>query len=154
MTRHPRTRRSRGAALVEAALVLPLLMTVVLGFFDFGAWELQSTQAASAARDGARVAILRYKQADVPGSADNQAVVDAVKRRLAGQKYTSLTVTCVGPASATPITGGCAAASVDSDRVLVKIAWSRTPWTFVGGWFGTKTIDGSSTMVINGLPTP
>jgi Flp pilus assembly protein TadG len=138
--------------LVEAALVLPILLTVVLGFFDFGSWELQSTQASSAARDGARVAILRYKQADVAGSADNKAIVDAVKRRLAGQTYSSLTVTCVGPTTTTPITGGCAAAQVDRDRVLVNISWSRKPWTFVGGWFGTQTIKGSSTMVINGLP--
>ena len=75
------TRRLRGddgAVLVEAALVLPIILFVMLGMTEYSVAELQANQASSAARDGARVGILDYKQADVPGSASNNAIVAAV----------------------------------------------------------------------------
>ena len=149
MTRH----RERGVSTVEAAFVLPILFTILLTFFDFGSWELQSTQGAAAARDGARVAVLHYAAADVPASSDYAAIKAAVTKRLAGQGYSSLTVTCVGPSTTTPLAGGCSAATVDNNRVLVTISWTRQPWSPIGTLLGPRTITGTATMTINGLPT-
>ncbi len=145
-------RRERGVSTVEAAFALPVLFTLVLTFFDFGSWVLQSNQAAAAARDGARVGILHYVSADVPASSDYTAIQTAVRRRLAGQAYTSLTMTCVGPSSTTPVSGGCAAATVDTDRITVNLSWTRTAWSPIGRLFGSQTIRGTATMTINGLP--
>ena len=51
-------RRERGAALLETALVLPLVLLVAVGIFDFGrafqTWQVLT----NAAREGARVAVL------------------------------------------------------------------------------------------------
>jgi Flp pilus assembly protein TadG len=66
LTRTRKAGSERGATLVEAALVLPLLLLVVLGILDFGLlfWRFESV--TNAAREGARVAILPgYSTTDV-----------------------------------------------------------------------------------------
>lgn len=51
-------RDERGQALVEFALVLPILLLLVLGIIDFGrAWNLHQT-ITDAAREGARRAVV------------------------------------------------------------------------------------------------
>lgn len=45
----------RGAAAVEFALTFPLGMTILAGAIDGGMYMVESTVAARAARDGARV---------------------------------------------------------------------------------------------------
>ncbi len=51
-------RDERGQALVELALVIPILLVLVLGIFDFGrAWNLHQT-ITDAAREGARKAVV------------------------------------------------------------------------------------------------
>ena len=49
-------RTERGAALVETAFVLPILMLFVLGMIDLAMWNFQRSQTSSSARDGARYA--------------------------------------------------------------------------------------------------
>ena len=49
-------RRERGAAAVEFALVLPLLLSAVGGAVDFGRLYYQQIMLSNAARDGARLA--------------------------------------------------------------------------------------------------
>jgi Flp pilus assembly protein TadG len=49
-------RRERGAAAVEFALVLPLLLSTVGGAIDFGRLYYQQIMLSNAARDGARLA--------------------------------------------------------------------------------------------------
>jgi len=53
-----RRRRSRGQALVEFALVLPLLILIFMGLFDFGRAVFAWNTLSNAAREGARVAIV------------------------------------------------------------------------------------------------
>ena len=53
----PRSRR-RAAAIVELAVVLPLLLTVILGIVEFGRAMMVSNLLTSAAREGAREAAL------------------------------------------------------------------------------------------------
>lgn len=58
-------RSERGAAAVELALVLPVLLVLVLGIVEFGrAFQVQATLAA-AAREGARVFALGGTDAEV-----------------------------------------------------------------------------------------
>ena len=77
----------RGAQIIEAALVLPLLLLVVLGILDFGVlfWRFESV--TNAAREGARVAILPgYSTTDVENRVQ-QYLTDA---GLAGTPVTTV----------------------------------------------------------------
>ncbi|MHA7177553.1 TadE/TadG family type IV pilus assembly protein [Arthrobacter sp. Sr24] len=51
----------RGAAAVEFALVLPVLLGVLLGIMEFGFLFNQQISASNAAREGARYAAVHYQ---------------------------------------------------------------------------------------------
>lgn len=53
-----RPRRSRGQALVEFALVFPVIVLLIFGFIDVGRAVLAYNTLTSAARQGARVAVV------------------------------------------------------------------------------------------------
>jgi Flp pilus assembly protein TadG len=55
---HSKGRRRRGAALVEAALTLMLLLTLIFGIFELGIALFRNHVASEVARQGARVAIV------------------------------------------------------------------------------------------------
>jgi Flp pilus assembly protein TadG len=55
-----RRRRDRGAAAVEAALVLPLLLMLVFGMIDFGRMLNAQLRVTEGAREAARAASLGY----------------------------------------------------------------------------------------------
>jgi Flp pilus assembly protein TadG len=55
MKRH---RNERGAAIIEVALTLPLLLLVCVGIFEFGRAYMTQQVLTNAAREGARVAVL------------------------------------------------------------------------------------------------
>jgi Flp pilus assembly protein TadG len=58
MTRLKRWKSERGAALLEAAITIPMLLLVSVGIFEFGrayqTWQILT----NAAREGARIAVL------------------------------------------------------------------------------------------------
>jgi Flp pilus assembly protein TadG len=70
-----RRRSERGAALLEVALTLPLLMFVCVGILEFGRAYQTWQVLTNAAREGARVAVL-------PGM-DNAAVTSRVRQYMA-----------------------------------------------------------------------
>ena len=143
--------REEGVTLVETALVLPLVLLLVFGLVDLGLWVFDSTQAAAAARDGARVAILDYLNADVPGTADRASVQAASRRHVDAPSVMTVAVRCVRQDD-TSIT--CAQALPGEDRVEVRVSWERQTLTFVGGMFGdaARRVSGTSAMSIAGQP--
>ena len=73
----PRRARRRGAALVEFALVMPLLLLLLIGIMEFGrAWS-HTQVITDAARQGARLAALLNNS-----SAGQDSVRTVVKRAL------------------------------------------------------------------------
>jgi Flp pilus assembly protein TadG len=146
-------RSQRGAALAEAAIVLPLLFLLVFGLIDLGHWEFQVTQAAAAARDGARAGLMAYKTAQgttaSPGGAGFTAINSAVSARLAGQGYT-LAVACVSAVDET--SKSCTTAEPDADRIKVTVTWSRSPLTPVSAAFGVQQVSGKAVMRVLGAP--
>lgn len=65
-----RTRDDRGAAAVEFALVLPLLLLVVFGIFDAGRMLNMQIALTQAAREGVRVAALGGSAGDAVARAE------------------------------------------------------------------------------------
>lgn len=147
-------RTQRGSLLLEAALVMPIVIALILGAADFGFWVFATTEAASSARDGARAGTFSYLHADVPGSSDAIAITNAVRRRLQGEVVTT-TIHCVGPTDTVPLAGGCAGASIiNPDRIQVTVSWPRSALSYLSKPFGaTQTVRASAVMSLAGLPT-
>lgn len=77
--------RQTGAAVVEMALLLPLLLTVVFGIIDYGRFFFIRAAVTAAVADAARTAVL-------PAATDEQvthivenALLDPVSSRAGGQ---------------------------------------------------------------------
>jgi Flp pilus assembly protein TadG len=63
-----RARRTRGQAMVEFTLILPLLLLLIFGIYQFGQAYSNYIQVTNAARDGGRKALV--SRSDASGVAD------------------------------------------------------------------------------------
>jgi hypothetical protein len=148
---HARVRGDQGAVVVEAAIALPIVIFLLLGIADVGMAVFQTSQATSAARDGARAGIVHYLGASDTASTDYATYIyPAIRDRLVGQPFNSPQVACTHAGAAID----CASA-LPGDTVTVTVTWSYTPVSPFGQVFGAKTIKGGSAMRIVGqAPTP
>ena len=80
-------RQERGAALVEAAIVIPLLLLLVLGVVEYGFIVNRGTLLNNAAREGAREAVFGSSESEI-----EQRVRDASPNL--DQDALTVTVTC------------------------------------------------------------
>lgn len=64
----PDRRRDRGAAMVEFALIAPILVVLLVGIIEFGRAYNAQISIQGAAREGARALALRNSAADVEGA--------------------------------------------------------------------------------------
>jgi len=143
--------RERGATMVEFALVSVVAFAIIFGLAELGLVVFGNSVGSSAARDGARVGLINYVDADVPGSTNNLAVVAAVKKRLVGIViYQSASVVC-RPGDDLTATEPCRPASVDLARNdLIEVA---VTWRHIGGAaVGPATHSATARMVIGGAP--
>ncbi len=94
----------RGAAAVEFALVLPVLMLLLVGILGFGhAYHVQ-TVLGNAARDGVRILALS-NDADAASAAQDTAIASASPSvALSADQITVTPATCDTSAGGTPST--------------------------------------------------
>jgi Flp pilus assembly protein TadG len=126
-----RSRRRRGAAMVEFALVAPVFFLVVLGMVEFGRMIMVQQVLTNATREGARRAV-------VEGATESEVktlVTDYLKNSSVG----GTTVT-VNPSNL-PNAGFGDPVTVTVSVPFETISWSGTPW-FLGG----KTLKASTMM--------
>ena len=149
-------RSERGAVLVEAAIVLPVLMLFILGLIDLAMWDFQRSQASSAARDGARAGIVAVTNADCAQpcvgalAVNHNTISDAIAAKLGGKTFT-FTVKCMSASSTLPKTCAATPATVDRDRVEVHVTWNRPAMTFVSKMVGaSSTVQATSRMTLTG----
>jgi len=67
-------RRRKGAALVEFALIVPLLIFLLLGIIEFGIMVMHQLTLEQAAREGSRIAAVRNPLADITQRITNSAL--------------------------------------------------------------------------------
>ncbi len=129
--RHLRT--ERGAAAVEFALVLPVLIILVLGIAEFGhAFQVQGTLSA-AAREGVRLMALQNDPA-----AARTAVRNAATSLDPGVTNAQIVIS---PAT-------CPTLSAGSTSVRLTVTY---PMPYLTGFFGTGvTLTGTGVMRCNG----
>ena len=132
-------RHSRGATLVEFALVMPVFVTLLLGIVEFGRAMMVNQLVTEAARQGARLAVL--------ANTTNQQTQDAVKTFLnstTGVSTGSVTVTIT---NANAASGNTLTDAQTGDLITVHVSVpfssaSLLPPTYLAG----KSMIGLSTM--------
>ena len=90
--------RDRGAAAVEFALVVPILLAVMFGIVDYGLWFGDSLNVRQGVDEGARRAVVK-DFGTCTGSSESEKTACVVKERigaLGGTVYVQVSVT--GPA--------------------------------------------------------
>ncbi len=110
----------RGAAALEFAIVLPVLVLLLLGIVDFGVVMGAQTQISNAAREGARAGALT----GVYTQAENAAKNAIASMPGATDSGTSVTITCTQTSGAT-----CSLIDSTSDTgstIKVSIAYVHT----------------------------
>jgi Flp pilus assembly protein TadG len=109
MTREP-ARRDRGAAAVEFAIILPILLLLIAGIIDLGRMMYTEVVLSNAAREGSRMIALGYSTADA------QTRVDAAAINI-GTATATVTATC--PASPVPTDGASVQVTSDFEWLLL-----------------------------------
>lgn len=99
MMKGDRSKRARGVAAVEFALVVPLLLVLVLGTIDWGWYFFVRAVVVNASREGARTGSLYASAAAVaPAEAAARAYLSG---SLDASRATELTATVIPGAGAT-----------------------------------------------------
>jgi Flp pilus assembly protein TadG len=127
-------RPERGAAAVEFALILPVLLLILLGIIEFGRVYNAQMQLTAAARDGARV--MSINSAPSTAAADARAATIASAGALNPAVADSQINIAVSPSS----TGVCMPGALATVTVTY-------PMQFLSGMFGASiTLTGKGVM--------
>ena len=121
--------RDRGAAAVEMAILLPMLLLVIAGLADLGRAFYYQVVISNAAREGARMLALNYTTAQM------QSRVSAAAMDISGVTASSFVV-CPASVPAPPATPPAAS---------VTVQVSGFQWMFLGN---ISTLFGAT------IPTP
>ncbi len=126
-------KHSRGQALVEFALIVPVLFFLILGAFDLGFAVYANNTVSLAAREGARYGVTRRTSPTV-----DQDICQRVTDSSA-----ALNVTCATPNWSLGKTQG--------SILTVTVTYTYTPFVpLIGGLLGSGnlTFTGQSNMVV------
>ena len=134
MRRPSRARSGRGQALVEFALVIPLLLLLVFGIVDAGRLIYAYNTVANSARNGARVAIVNQSTSGTATCDTTQATAWPTGCALAsgvtlGLKPTDINVTYRDYSDTT----ACASPYIIGCLAVVKVTGTFQPLTPVIG---------------------
>jgi Flp pilus assembly protein TadG len=129
--------RERGAAIVEFAVVLPLLLTVLFGIIEYG-WVFMVRQTLqTAAREGCRLAVL---QTTVEPYSN---IIERVNQVMGPTGLTTYDINMTHATGSSPL-----------ETVTVSIPYGDV--SLMGGFFGEKSFDiaGSCSMRKEGWTDP
>jgi Flp pilus assembly protein TadG len=130
VTRTLRRWRDRGAAAVEFALCVPLLVLLIFGSIEFGLAVQARTSVGNAAREGVRMASLVGAHDGVSADGEVRASATSAMAGITGTK--TVTTTCVNPDATTCIFGSAEAGAVATVVVTLN-------YTGVTGMFSLLT---------------
>src|SRR5262245_49719732 len=141
-----RARRERGSAVVEFAVILPILLLIVLGIADFGLAMNTYNNETQLANEGARWAVVNTN----PGSGSLQTYIKS--QGDTSQIQNNSTVCISFPAN--PATGTSQQVG-DPVQVTVAVVFNWLPYITnkIGNAGTTKTITGKAVMRLEQPPT-
>jgi len=140
-----RHRRSRGQSLVEFALVFPLFVVLLFGFFDVGRLVYVNNAVAQAAREGARWASVAGRVQDATYPAN---IVTQTENGMVAVPTPTVTVKCFLPTD--PSLGTPAAVCASGDILQITVTSKVDMVTpVIGQLIGSITVQATSQVVVN-----
>ena len=147
---HRRHRRDgeSGAALVEFALVLPILLLLLLGMLDFGKAFNYWIDQTHLAHEGARWAVVNKNPGPGPTLQDSMRLKANTTELLNGgtASVPNPVQVCIGFPSGSSNVG-------DPVQVTVSVDYNWIPFIGNAIGMGTSTLSASSTMRLEAVPT-
>lgn len=141
--RTKRTEKRRGAALVEAAVTLPILLLLVMGIIEFGRAMMVVQLLTNGAREGARKATLDGSSNTIVESHVKSVLVSAIGCDEADVNVT-LTLT-PDPMNGTPGNEVANAQSGDLINVEVNVPYDKVSYV-AGSFLGGRMLRARNTM--------
>ena len=129
------SRGRKGAAVVEFAAVLPVIVLLLMGSLEMGRAVMVRHVLEEAARAGCRVAVLE--------NGTKQDVLDIVKTAMTGAKIETYTVS-IDPDPPENLD------AFQAVTVTVSVLYSDVSWAASTGFMGGKTITGLCVMPAEG----
>jgi Flp pilus assembly protein TadG len=138
------SRRPRGQAIVEFALILPILLLILMGVFDFGRAIVAYNTVSEAARNGARVAIVNQTSADICLVAASRAVTLAMP------------TTCAANATAdgiyvTTSNGNLPCAAINCTETVKATFQFQAVTPIIGRFIGPITLTSTSSVPVESI---
>lgn len=116
----------KGQAIVEFALVAPILILLIMGIFEFGRLWMTMNVLSGAAREGVRVAAITAPDVDL--------VKNTVQNYLSSSNITPGSISVTGPDAASEVT------------VTVQITYNSVFFGFIPGLSSSFDLVRSATM--------
>jgi Flp pilus assembly protein TadG len=149
----------RGAAAVEMALVLPVLLFILMGLIDFGRAYNAQIQLSAAAREGVRLASLNTTANTADANYGNTAIENRVHSAAGGVPNFTVVNTAANAASC-PVTSNsvcivyCPASALASDNATVVVI-SQFTWitgiSAMSKFFGSGAFPTPTTLQVTGV---
>ncbi len=138
--------QQRGTALIEMAMILPVLTLLLTGIVNMGLMIREHQVLQNAAREGARYSTLQKNRIATAGDATEQAIKTRVQRYLAQEKIT-IALTDVTINQNYTYTVAPSPGTVNASQVTVSYSRSMLmPTSFL--WpFGPVTLKGQAVFV-------
>lgn len=140
MPRHARG-LDRGAAVVETAIVAPIVLLLLFGIIEFGMLFGQRLDVSQGAREGARLASVNYSSSGTAtGAAQTSEIITSVCTRLPIADSASVAIAMSGAAV--------------GDTVTVTVTSPFAPITGVyDTWLASRTLRTDVTSRLEQVPT-
>ncbi len=143
-------RRTLGQSLTEFALILPVILLVLFGVFDFGRAVYAYNAVSNAAREGGRTAIVNQTPTDVRARAIAQATALGINAASVSCPPAGASGVCVEfknaglTATCSPVALGCVA--------VITVKYSMTPLTpIIGSIIGSVPITSTTKQAIESV---
>jgi len=130
-------RRERGTSVVEMAIVLPLLLTLVFAIGEFGLMYTQWQTLTNAAREGARAGVVFR---------GTNCVAGTVQTEIQNAVSTYMVNTGVATASITTNSSGVCTGSGTQLQVTAQVPYSFAALPGLAGLQSSITLSATSTM--------
>ena len=130
-------RHQRGTSVVEMAIVLPLLLTLIFGIGEFGLMFTQWQTLTNAAREGARIGVVFRGTDCVPATVQTD-IVNAVNNYMVNTGVATATIS-------TTSTGACTGSGTQL-QVTSQVPYAFGALPFLAGLQSSITLSATSTM--------